>query len=329
MKRVDASRWTVVPSGRSAARATATVGVITALACLVLTSCTADTDAAHRTSSAARAKAATAATVDEDLTLAQELRIEDAEQRLIKQCLNRRGFTYWEAERPSLEESRTLGYVADDVVWARKHGYGSRIEAKEDRARLANPNLVYRKGLSDERRKAYDDALDGGIDAPVVTAQLPRGATITRQMGGCVAEAEKRLYGDPETWFRANKIASNLQPLYVPQVMRDKQFVAALRGWSTCMERAGYPYKDPGAARQAAKERALRSTSDKTFAAERRLAVADATCARAASLAAIGKERERHYANALRGRYGQALDTSRRIEREAYVRAAGIVRPRT
>ncbi|MGW7729184.1 hypothetical protein [Streptomyces canus] len=326
MKRADASRWTVVPSGRSTARATTTVGVIAALASLVLTGCTADTDAAHRTSPAARVKAAT---VDEGITDAQELRIADAEQRLIKQCLNRQGFTYWEAERPSLEESRTLGYVADDVAWARKHGYGSRIAAKEDRARLTNPNLVYRKGLSKERRKAYDDALDGGIDAPEITAALPNGGTIRRQMGGCVAEAEKRLYGDPVVWFRANKIASNLQPLYVPQVMRDKKFVAALRVWSTCMERAGHPYKDPGEARQAAKERALRSTSDKTFAAERQLAVADATCARTAQLAAIGKERERHCVNALRGRYGQALDTSRRIEREAYVRAAGIVGPRT
>ncbi|WP_329283597.1 hypothetical protein [Streptomyces sp. NBC_01451] len=263
------------------------------------------------------------------LTDTEQLRIADAEQRLIKQCMNRQGFTYWEAERPSLEESRTLGYVADDVAWARKHGYGSRIAAKEDRARLTNPNLVYRKGLSEERRKAYDDALDGGIDAPEIMAELPNGATIRRQMGGCVAEAEKRLYGDPEAWFRANKIASNLQPLYVPQVMRDKQFVAALSVWSTCMEHAGHPEKDPGAARQAAKERALRSTSDETFAAERRLAVADATCARTASLAAIGKERETHYVNALRGRYGQALDTSRRIEHEAYVRAADIVGPRT
>lgn len=325
MKRADASRWTVVPSGRTTARATAAVGVIAALASLALTGCSADTDAAHRTAPAAQAKAATA---DEALTDAQELRIADAEQRLIKRCLNRQGFTYWEAERPSLEESRTLGYVADDVAWARKYGYGSRIEAKEDRARLANPNLVYRKGLSEERRKAYDDALDGGIEAPEIAAELPNGATIRRQMGGCVAEAEKRLYGDPVVWFRANKIASNLQPLYVPQVMRDKKFVAALHVWSTCMQRAGHPYKDPGAARQAAKEQALRSPSDKTFAAERQLAVADATCARTASLRAIGKERETHYVNALRDRYGQALDTSRRIEHEAYVRAAGIVGPR-
>ncbi|MGW5771077.1 hypothetical protein ACWEVY_18275 [Streptomyces longwoodensis] len=263
------------------------------------------------------------------LTDAEQLRIADAEQRLIKQCLNRHGFTYWEAERPSLAESRTLGYVADDVAWARTYGYGSRIAAKEDRARLANPNLAYRKDLSAERRKAYDDALDGGIDAPESTAELPNGATVRRRMGGCVAEAEQRLYGDPTAWFRARKTASNLQPLYVPQVMRDKRFVAALGVWSACMRRAGHPYEDPGAARRAAREQALRSTSDATFAAERRLAVADATCARGASLAAIGKEREAHYVNALRGRYGQALDTSRRIEREAYVRAARLVGPRT
>lgn len=326
MKRADAPRRTVVPSGRTTARATATVGVIAALTSLVLTGCTADTDAAQRTSPAARVQAAG---TEEALTDAQELRIADAEQRLIKRCLNRQGFTYWEAERPSLAESRTLGYVADDVAWARKYGYGNRIAAKEDRARLANPNLVYRKSLSDERRKAYDDALDGGIDAPEVTAQLPNGATIRRQMGGCVAEAEKQLYGDPTAWFRANKIASNLQPLYVPQVMRDKKFVAALHVWSACMQRAGHPFKDPGTARQAARDKALRGMSDKTFAAERELAVADATCARSASLAAIGKERERHYVNALRGRYGQAMDTSRRIEHEAYVRAARIVGPRT
>ncbi|MFJ2645140.1 hypothetical protein ACIO1C_00135 [Streptomyces sp. NPDC087420] len=262
------------------------------------------------------------------LTDVEQLRIGDAVQRLIKQCLNRRGFTYWEAARPSLEKSRTLGYVADDVGWARKHGYGSRISAEEDRVRLANPNLVYRKALSEGRRKAYDEALDGGSRAPEITAQTPGGATVRRQMGGCVAEAERKLYGDPEAWFRADKIASNLQPLYVPRVMKDKQFVAALTVWSTCMEHAGHPYKDPGAARQAARERALRDASGRSFAAERRLAVADATCARAASLTAIGKKREAYYVNALRGRYGDALDASHRIQRQAFVRAADIVGPR-
>jgi transposase len=90
-------------------------------------------------------------------------------------CLHRHGFTYWEAERPSLEKGRTLGSGADDVAWAGKHGYGSRIAAKVDRARLTNPNLGYRKGLSEERRKAYDEALDVGIDAPELPDQRRQG----------------------------------------------------------------------------------------------------------------------------------------------------------
>ncbi|WP_307544329.1 hypothetical protein [Streptomyces sp. V3I8] len=262
------------------------------------------------------------------LTDTEQLRVADAEQRLIKQCLNRHGFTYWEAERLSLEESRTLGYVADDVAWARKHGYGSRIAAKEDRARLNNPNLVYRKGLSEERRKAYDEAMDGGIDAQVITAEVPGGRTVNRQMGGCVAEAEKKLYGDTRAWFRADKISMNLQQLYVSDVMRDKQFTTALNAWSRCMRRVGHPYGNPGEARQAAKGQSVNSASAKTFAAERRLAVADATCARDASLRSIGTNRETHYLNKLRDKYGEAIDTSRRIQREALTRAQRIVGPR-
>lgn len=259
---------------------------------------------------------------------AERARVEDAQQVLIKRCLNRQGFRYRVPAHPSLEESRTLGYVADDVAWARKHGYGSRIAAAEDRARLANPNLVYRKGLSEERRRAYDEALDGGTDAPVITAKVPGGGTVSRQMGGCVAESEKKLYGDTRAWFTAEKTAMNLQPLYVPQVMRDQRFAAALRAWSQCMARAGHPYRDPGAVRRAAQEPALRNPSDRTFAAERRLAVADATCARKVSLRSIGEQREASYVNRLRGRYGEAIDTSRRIDREALARASVIVGPR-
>ncbi|GAQ75696.1 hypothetical protein ACKI1I_00085 [Streptomyces turgidiscabies] len=264
-----------------------------------------------------------------ELTDAEQLRIADAQQRLIKRCMTRKGFDFWEAERLSLEESRTLGWVTDDVAWANKHGYGSRIDAKHERARLTNRNLAYRKGLSDERRAAYDKALDEGVEAPVITAKVPTGGTVRKRVGGCVAEAERQLHGEPVAWFRAEKTTMGLQPLYVPQVMADKRFASALVSWSRCMTRAGHPFRNPQEARQAAVEQGLKTGPDKAFEAERKLAVADATCAKNTSLRSIGNERETYYVNRLRSRYGSDLDTYARLQLQALARAAEVVEPRT
>jgi hypothetical protein len=152
----------------------------------------------------AQSRPAATAVDSRPLTDAEQLRISDAQQRLIRQCMESKGFKYWEAERLSLEESRTLGYVSDDVNWARKHGYGSRIQAKEERARSANPNAAYRATLPIERRNAFDEALDDGIDAPVISVDLPMGGTVRKRIGGCVAGSERQLYGDPAAWSAAS-----------------------------------------------------------------------------------------------------------------------------
>ncbi|MER6130709.1 hypothetical protein [Streptomyces sp. NPDC001815] len=263
------------------------------------------------------------------LTDAEQLRISDAQQVLMGACMRRQGFEFWEVERRSLAESRTLGYVLDDVAWARTYGYGSRIDARDSAARAANPNLAYRKGLSEQRRDAYDEALDEGVDAPETSVEIPGGGTLSRQMGGCVAEAEKQLYGDPQEWFRAEKTAGHLRSLYVPRVLADRRFAAAQTAWSRCMKRAGYAFEDPGDSRQAAVARSGRVADPKVFAAERKLAVADATCARDADLRSIGEERESHYIAQLRDRYGEALDTYARLQGQALDRAKKIVGPRT
>ncbi|MDQ1022787.1 hypothetical protein QF035_000369 [Streptomyces umbrinus] len=280
--------------------------------------------AQHTPQSTAPPSAATA----RQLTDAEQLRISDAQQKLIGTCMRRQGFEFWEAEQLSLEESRTLGYVLDDVGWARKHGYGSRIEAKEAAARASNPNLAYRKRLSEQRRHVYDEALDEGIDAPVIAVEIPGGSTLRKRMGGCVAESEKRLYGDPRAWFRAEKAVGHLRSLYVPRVLADQRFSAAQNAWSRCMKRAGYVYRDPGASRQAAVAQASRTAEPKAFKAERKLAVADATCARDTDLRPIGEERESHYVAQLRDRYGEALDTHSRLQHQALDRAKKIVGPR-
>jgi hypothetical protein len=329
MKRTDAPRRTVVPSGRSTRRATTTVGAIAALASLVLTGCMADTDAAHRASPAAKVEAAAAG---EKLTYAQDLRISDAEQHLVARCMRKQGFHYWEEKSLSLEESRPVGYVQDDVDWARSHGYGSRIMAEEDRARLRNPNIAYRKSLSRSRQKAYDIAMDGGRDAVVLKSPTPSGGTIIKQSGGCAAQTEKMLYGDPEAWFRSSATVSNLRPLYVGKLLRDKEFKSAVGAWSRCMSTVGHPFPDPDAARRSTREHSAEQTpaeEARTFAKEIRIAVADAICARSVSLRSIGERREAHYVGELAGKYGHALDAHRRMQQHALTLAERTVPART
>ncbi|MEU9186709.1 hypothetical protein AB0D14_19605 [Streptomyces sp. NPDC048484] len=267
------------------------------------------------------------------LTWQQELRVADAMQRLTKQCMKRQGFTYWEDRGLTLRESRPMRYVQDDVTWARAYGYGSRIEAKSARVRERNPIGTYRQGLSASRRAAFDTALDGGDSARMLSAALPgrRGGEIRKRIGGCTQETERTLYGDPAEWFRASKTAMGLNSLYGEQLMKDRRFTAAVKAWSGCMKKADQPYKDPQAARDAVRADTRRlgaARADEAFAAERETAVADATCARRTSLRAVATARETYYLDRLRDRFGEDIDTYRRLGQRAYDRAVRIVAER-
>ncbi|MET9461532.1 polymorphic toxin-type HINT domain-containing protein [Streptomyces canus] len=65
----------------------------------------------------------------------------------------------------SLDKGRPVGYVQDDVDWARSHGQGSRIMAKEGLTRLRNANIAYRESLCRSRQNAYDIAMEGDLTA--------------------------------------------------------------------------------------------------------------------------------------------------------------------
>lgn len=264
----------------------------------------------------------------EALTWQQELRVTDAQQRLTKQCVKRHGFTYWEDRRLTLEESRPVRYVQDDVEWAREYGYGGRIDAENQKIRVSDPIGTYRQSLTPSRRAAFDIALDGGDDARLLTAALPGGGEIRKRLGGCTEEAERKLYGDPAEWFRTGKVATGLNALYGDDLMKDRQFTTTLGAWSVCMKKAGQPYKDPQAARDAVRvdtSRLGEARAGEAFAAERKTAVADATCARETSLRAVASARETYYLDRLRDRYGKDLDTYRQLGRQAYDRAVRIV----
>ncbi|MFD6172129.1 hypothetical protein [Streptomyces coeruleorubidus] len=289
-----------------------------------VTGCTDDGDRGG----ASGATTAPRATPLRDLTYVEETRLSDAEQRLVQLCMERHGFRYGWRERLTLEEERPVGYVQDDVTWAREHGYGSRIREKTDRARREDPNYRYRAQLPATRGTAYDTALDGGRDAKQLSVDVPGGGTIRKHVGGCLAEAQTKLYGELRTWSRADAVAGNLRPLYVSDLLRDKQFTAAVAAWARCMRQSGHSYADPAEARDDVAKRASSRPGSEAFRFESRVAVADAECARETSLKATGTEREAYYVDRLRDRYGADLDTYRRLRLHALDRAEKIVGPR-
>ncbi|MET9351415.1 hypothetical protein ABZY14_00100 [Streptomyces sp. NPDC006617] len=298
-------------------RAHSVICAVTAGITALVTGCTHDTGPRAAATAAQRA-------APRELTYAEELRLSDAQQRLIARCMAEQGFTYHVFRPLTVEEHHPVGYVQDDVAWAREHGYGSRIQAKADKARPGNPNIAYRESLSEDRRESYDTALGGGSAARELSAEVPAGGTYRKRVGGCVAESEQRLYGDLETWFAADKTASGLQAHAMEAVLEDSRFTAAVERWSQCVRRAGHSYPDPGEARESVRRQARRLPEKEAFEAERKVAEADAGCARETSLRTVAEEREAHHLDRLRGEFGDALETVRRIQRDALARAEEI-----
>ncbi|MER6133786.1 hypothetical protein [Streptomyces sp. NPDC001815] len=252
-----------------------------------------------------------------ELTDVERSRVEQAEQRLIRQCMAQAGFRYWVLAPLSPEELRAFAhpFVLNDVSWAREHGYGGLIQKKFFTLKKRDPNLAYRNRLSRAERTRYLTALSGGPDTPVRSVRLPAGGSIRSAVGGCEDAARKKLYGDPGTYFRANKIATNLTALYVPKLVRDKRFTTALGVWSDCMRRAtGRAYADPEAVQADLPKRTEGLSGAKKQAAEVELAVAESTCAQKSALARTLEKLDREYGAPVRERYSKEISTSARMQ---------------
>ncbi|MFF3840329.1 hypothetical protein [Streptomyces sp. NPDC001930] len=262
--------------------------------------------------------------VPAEVTDADRALLRHTEQLLVERCMTERGFSYRVGPRPTPDESFTVGYLLSDVGWARKHGYGSRIKARVLEARKDDPNQRYQDGLPPDRRDAYLTALGGGPKARHLSVRVPGGGTISRSLGGCEETAMNRLYGDPATWFRVSKIATNLTPLYVAELSRAPEFTGAQRAWATCLRAAGLDHPTPAALKDALPVATAGLTEAEAFATEVRFATAEAECARSSGFARTGSALVRRAVDGLRGAYGAELDAYARLEHAALDRARAL-----
>jgi hypothetical protein len=159
-------------------------------------------------------------------TSSQDL-LDRAEQVLTQRCMQERGFRYWLTAANPLPQDRDFPYVIDDPKWAAQYGYGTDLQREAEFLRRTDPNLRYLQGLAPQRQVDAGNALNGAGPA-YVEAALPTGGMVRHYSDGCAAQADRSLYGDLDSWYRAKKVTENLAGVRRAKVTSDAAFSAAM-----------------------------------------------------------------------------------------------------
>lgn len=251
-----------------------------------------------------------------ELTDAEKGTLYDAEQELIKSCMQRKGFKIWVTKYAKLPHDPQFPYVLDNVAWAKAHGYGSDQRKLVEAVRTNDPNTKYFNSLSAEERTAATAAFNGSMTSPRIVVTTPDGMSVSHSNEGCMAEAEQELYGDFAAWYREKKVVESLTPLWAQRVLNDPEFVRAVSEWARCMRNAGYDYTTPENARSGA----LSRDNPMGHTGETSTAVAEATCANKTPLSQTSRRLDRRYRTLVYGQYQSDVSRYQQLQLSALSR---------
>jgi hypothetical protein len=248
--------------------------------------------------------------------------LDEAEAKLTAQCMRQRGFELYVKERP--EPRREFPYGNADPGFARQHGLGFDTGTIAQ-AVANNPNKTYVDKLPASRRHEYAEALDGASLDLSVTA--PNGYTAQKSSQGCVADAQRRLYGDLERWFRVSTLVEQLANEVSQSVHADSRYRHAVEEWARCMATRGYIAASPGALRAqyesaAEQRRDERGEPGPIPLNEISAALAEVHCANRSDLPQVGSAVFAEHHAAVQTRHRELIDEQSRLQMAALDRAA-------
>jgi hypothetical protein len=173
----------------------------------------------------------------------------EAERRLVDRCMADEGFgdvtgfdLPYRAEAPPLlspDELRSGGYRYDWAADAQEYLVLNGPDGPPDPM----------EGMSEERSKAYVDALDGGNAGEAVELQDVEGGTVGVSTGGCTGEARETLYGSLENSIRYGRAVERLGGAGLSEKLFARtEYRALATAWQECMEEAGH---DVGSTKEA------------------------------------------------------------------------------
>ncbi|WP_328844023.1 hypothetical protein [Streptomyces sp. NBC_00258] len=169
------------------------------------------------------------------------------------------------------------------------------------------------KGAAEERREngtddAEDRRLQGalfGRGRPELSITLATGYTVKAHTDGCLAAAQRELYGDERRWFRAQVVVNNLRAEVGLRLKDDSDYRAAQGRWAKC------------------------ATPDDGPGPERPAPALAARCARESGLDEVRARLEPALLDQVRTERRHQLTTYRQLRTRALHRAADLYAERT
>lgn len=188
----------------------------------------------------------------------------DAESKLIRKCMNDKGFKVFPTEgtgtgtgsgadgtgtggkkrsedlAPLPETARAVGYGADP----RRSGNQKTQESADDF-----------DALPEDVKRAHSMAMDGYVDRPEGGVEFDfGGGKVMVPSKGCRGETLKAVYGDVKEYLRLNWTVYNTVKQNSAHILADDDgYQKALAEWASCLKSAGYTeVSTPEKAREAA-----------------------------------------------------------------------------
>ena len=246
----------------------------------------------------------------------QSMIIYRADQRLIKSCMRTQGFSYSYSPASVVLPEQLFPFGIDELGWARANGFGREILDEM----TASQKYVARLSTSDRNRYFLD--LNGpGPIGPGVTASLPTGEVIGHSTSGCIASADRELYGNYRSWFKVSSQYQDLNNLVVNRVLQSNSYRSAVLEWSSCMSIHGHAYLSPAQAMHSF----LTAMPPMPREIEHSVAQTEVNCGITVGLFRFAHRLEDEDAGRIRRQYSMIVSANRRFNAAALPRAEKVL----
>ncbi|MGA5506333.1 hypothetical protein [Streptomyces umbrinus] len=132
---------------------------------------------------------------------------------------------------------------------------------------LAGRGLSSKGAVGERRADGTDDAADRRLQGVLfgrgrteLSVTLATGYTVKAHTDGCLAAAQRELYGDERRWFRAQVVVNNLRAEAALRMKDDPDYRAAQGRWAHCAtpdQGPGPERPDPAVAARCAQKSGL------------------------------------------------------------------------